>query len=336
MQNQNPALRCFLLLLIVFLYNGLFAQKDSCNLQKTDSSTFVENFTRKNYVQVYTGFFKRQFHFIPRKMGVMKGMKDVMLSSNAAAFAGISVKYKKMSAYFETAIPQTALVHSSKTKVRGYSFFISQFYEKWGITGFLNWNKGLLTASNGLMRYTDRNDLRMFTTGAYVYRIFNPKKFSYQAANSQSKLQVQNHGSFALMTTILYRKLYSNESIVPDSISKYHFTGSMEPSKNLQFYSTQLRPGYIYNLVFKQGKYFIAPALYAGMGADYHVFNTATEMHGGANFNWGYRFKMVAGINGKKMALTAELLTDRTTTHLYYSKLNNIYNEASINFSYRF
>ncbi len=325
-----------MLLLMASWQPSLFAQKDSCGLHKKDSSTFVENFARTNYVQVYSGFFRRQFHFIPRKMGVTRGVKEVRLSSNAAAFAGIRVKYKKLSAYFETAIPQTALVHSSKTSVKGYSFFASQFYEKWGVTGFFNWNKGLLTASNGLMRYTDRNDLRMLTTGAYVYRIFNPKKFSYQAANSQSKLQLQSHGSFALMSTILYRKLYSNESIIPDSISKYHITGSMEASKNLQFYSTQIRPGYIYNLVFKQGKYFMAPALYAGMGADYHVFKTENEKYGGANFNWGYRFKMVAGINGKKMALTAELLTDRTTTHLYFSKLNNIYNEVSINASYRF
>jgi len=269
-------------------------------------------------------------------MGAVRGMKDVVLSSNAAAFVGISARYKKLSAYFETALPQTALVHRSKTAVRGYAFFISQFYAKWGVTGFLNWNKGMLTPSHGPMRYADRHDLRMLTTGAYVYRIFNPKKFSYLAANCQSKLQTQSHGSFALMTTILYRKLYSDESIISDSISKYHITGSMEPTKNLQFYSTQFRPGYIYNLVFKQGKYFIAPALYAGMGADYHVFNTETKRQAGANFNWGYRFKMVAGINGKKIALTAELLTDRTSTLLYLSKLNNIYNEVSLNASYRF
>ncbi len=336
MKNQNTALRCLLMLLMALLCGSLFAQKDSCNFKKNDSCTFIESFSRKNYVQAYTGFFKRQFNFIPRKMGVSRGIKEVLLSSNAAAFAGISVKYKKLSAYFETAIPQTALVHRSKTTVRGYSFFVSQFYSKWGVTGFFSWNKGLLTATRGPMRYADRSDLRMLTTGAYVYRIFNPKKFSYQAANSQSKLQIKSHGSFAVMTNLLYRKLYSNQSIIPDSISKYHITGSMEPSKSLQFYSTQIRPGYIYNQVFKQGRFFIAPAFYAGMGADFHVFNTETEKHNGTNFNWGYRFKMVAGINGKKMALTIELLTDRTTTNLYFTRLNNIYNEASLNASYRF
>jgi hypothetical protein len=303
---------------------------------QADSSCYSKPFAKKNYVQPYGGLFSRQVNIISRSANVNPAMKQVMLASNAAAFAGVNFKYKMLSLYFETAIPNTQLVHSSNTKVKSYSLFVNQFGSKWGVTGFFNYNKGLLTSTTPNMQYADRNDLRMLMAGAHVYRIFNSNKFSYLAANSLNGLQLKSCGSFVLLHTVLFRRLYSNQSIIPDSVSKYHFTGSKMASKNLNMYSLQLRPGYVYNFVFKQGKYFIAPAFYMGIGGDMHSFNTATEKHTGFNINWGSRIKIVGGINTAKYYATLEFISDETSSLLYQSKIYNHYKECSINLGWRF
>ncbi len=308
----------------------------STGYAQADSTSYSKPFAKKNYVQLYSGLFGRQLNIISRSAKVNPAMKQVMLASNAAAFAGVNFKYKKLSLYFETGIPNTQLVNSSNTKVKSYSFFVNQFGSRWGVTGFVNYNKGLLTNTTPNMQYADRNDLRMFTAGAHVYRIFNSNKFSYMAANSLNSLQLKSRGSFVLLHTVLFRKLYSGQSIVPDSVSKYHFTGSQMASKNLNLYSLQIRPGYIYNVVFKQGKYFIAPAFYMGFGGDVHSFTTANERHTGPNINWGRRIKIVCGINTAKYYASVEFISDESSSLLYKSKIYNHYKECSINMGWRF
>ncbi len=303
---------------------------------QADSTCYSKPFAKKNYVQLYGGTFSRQVNIISRSAGVHPVMRQVMLASNAAAFTGVNFKYKMLNLYFETALPNTQLVHRRNTNVKSYSFFVNQFYSKWGVTGFFSFNKGLLTTTSGPRPYADRTDLRMLTTGAHVYRIFNSKKFSYLAANSLNGLQLKSCGSLVLLHTILFRRLYSNQSIVPDSVSKYHFTGTEMASKSLNLYSLQVRPGYVYNFVFKQGKYFIAPAFYMGIGGDVHSFTTENEKHTGPNFNWGSRIKIVGGINTAKYYATVEFISDETSSLLYQSKIYNHYKECSVNVGWRF
>jgi hypothetical protein len=149
-------------------------------------------------------------------------------------------------------------------------------------------------------------------------------------------LQLKKQGSVVLLTTVLFRKIYSTQSIIPDSVSKYHFTGNESASKNLNLYSLQFRPGYIYNFTFKEGKYFIAPAFYVGLGGDIHNFKESSKTHNGLNLNWGNRIKVVAGINTKKYYATIEFISDTNTSLLYQSKIYNHYTEGSLNIAYRF
>ncbi len=325
-------LQCRKQVLMLFL----FASIQWAGYAQQDSGRYYQPFEKNNFVQIYTGLFARKLNIISRNPEVKPEMKEIMLASNAALFAGTSVRYKKLSIYLETTIPNTHLVNSHQTKVKAYSFFVNQFTNKWGVTGFFSYNKGLLTSTPGPMRYRDRNDLRMLTAGGHIYRIFNSKKFSYLAANSQSYIQIKSQGSFVLLTTVQYRKLYSTESIIPDSLSKYHFNGSMEASKNIQFYCVQFKPGYVYNFIFDKGRFFIAPALYMGMGADVHTFMALSETHTAPNMNFGQRFKIVGGFNTKKYYATIEMLADKTTTLLYQSKIVNYYKEFSLNLAYRF
>ena len=304
----------------------IFAQKDST---KT-----VKEFSRKNFIQPYMGTFNRSIIFLSNEKNEER--YGLRFSPNSSAFAGVSVNYKKLSIYAETSIPNTQKVDRSRTNVRSSALFVHHFTQKWGITGFASWNKGLLMYTPEDEMYEDRNDLRMITIGAHFYNIFNGKKFSYTAANSMTKLQTKSKGSLMLMTTPVFRRLYSSESIIPDTIRQYHLTGTSSPSKSIQFISLQCKPGYIYNFVFGKGRYFISPALYAGAGIEYHTVNTKEERHNDFNLSTGFRAKLVTGINGEKFFLSFELLTDRNTAYLYKTIIKNNYTEMSCNLGFRF
>jgi hypothetical protein len=315
------------LIIIIYLCPAyLFAQNDSLET--------VRNFSKINFVQPYFGSFNRTLNFVTNEK--KDPMYNIKLSPNTALFAGASLRYKKLNIYAEAAIPNTSKVSNSRTAVRAYSIFVHHFSKSWGVTGFISWNKGLLMKVPLPSMYADRNDLRQLTFGAHVYSIFNGQKFSYAAANSMSKLQIKSKGSLIILTTPLFRKLSTQIGIIPDSLRKYHFDGASDPYKSLQFISLLCRPGYIYNIVFKGGKYFFAPAIYAGAGAELHTFKTDKQKHTGLNFSTGYRMKITTGINSENYYLSLECLLDNATTYLNKTTIRNTYTEISFNLGFRF
>jgi Domain of unknown function (DUF4421) len=316
-----------LILLIICCYQAtLFSQVDS---------NYITSFKLKNYLQVYAGSYNRNIQFIPTARNGM--VHTINLSPNSSAFTGFVAGYKRITLYGDVSIPKTTKVSKDQTSVKAVAFFLSHFKNKWGITAFVSYNRGLLMAQDNMpMMYGNRTDLRMFTTGAHVYRIFNSNHFSYTAANSQQMLQRKSAGSFILVTTPSYRIVQSSNSIIPTEISKYHLTGKMEMSRQIQLMSLQFKPGYAHNFVMKDGAYFFAPSVYAGAGIDYHSIVTASGRTNGVNFNAGYRAKLTTGLNRQKFYATAEYVLDHTRSYLYQSAVKNTYRECTLNLGWRF
>jgi len=303
-----------------------FCQQDSC--------LWMRDFEKKNRLTFYCGTFSRSIEVNPRRSNTMG--KSVSLSPNSFAFAGITAQYKKLFLYLETALPNTHKVSPNQTDVKGYAIFIGHFKKKWGATFFASYNSGLLMATNGSRPYLDRKDINRFSIGFHHYTIFNGDKFSYQSANSGGNQQLQSAGSFMLLTTPSYVNIQSKGSIIPSEILQYHFTGTNMPLQSLQLLSLQVKPGYIYNFIWQEGRCFFSPAVYAGIGTDYHKLKNKSENLRGLNMNVGYRIKTVAGINNDHWYITAEWLMESSRSFLYDSHLNNTYKEASFNIGWRF
>jgi hypothetical protein len=317
---------------VTALWTFLFAAWSA--LAQVDTA-FIKTFAKKNFVQLYHGSYARAIEFVPENKAGMQ--HRICLSPNSASFGGFILGYKNFVLYGDFSLPGTHRVSSRQTNVKSLAFFLSHFCYKWGITAFASLNRGLLMGRENMpMMYSSRNDLRMFSAGVHLYRIFNPKYFSYAAASSQQMLQVKSAGSLIAVLTPAYRMIRSSESIIPTAISKYHLTGKMEISKKITLASLQFKPGYAYNFVMKGGTYFFAPAVYAGAGADFHRIETASDTQSGLNVNAGYRFKLTTGINKKKYYITAEYILDHTRSYLYQSAVKNTYRECSINVGWRF
>ncbi len=104
-----------------------------------------------------------------------------------------------------------------------------------------------MAQDNSNIMYSDRNDIRMFKGGVHIYRIFNSKKFSHKAASSQQMLQKKSGGSFIILTTPSYRIIKAGMSIVPEEITKYHFTGVQDMYNRIELLSLQVLPAFTYN-----------------------------------------------------------------------------------------
>jgi hypothetical protein len=304
-------------------------------LKAQHDTQYISKLHHTNFLQLYAGGFSRSIDFFSGSK--RNSAHQVTFSPNSSAFCGFIFGYKNITLYGDVAIPQTSKVNREQTDVRAFSIFLSHFKYKWGITGFTSYNRGLLMAAeNTVMMYNNRSDLRKFTVGAHMYRIFNASKFSFIAANSQQMLQQKSAGSFIIKLTPSYRILQSPESIIPVEKSKYHLTGEMTMSRRLQLFSMQLKPGYAHNFVLNKTHFFIAPSLFAGPGADYHLLQQTNSRHHGFNVNFGYRFKITAGINKQKYFATIEALTDHTRSYLYQTVAKNTYKECTVNIGWRF
>lgn len=298
-----------------------------------DSIEYFKSYEKPNMGMFYAGTFSRYIHIKTQSSDIRE--KSIKFSPNSSAFAGINLQYKKYFIYLEAGLPNTYKVSPKETNVRGYAIFLSRFKKKWGVTGFVSYNKGLLMESTGNRPYADRNDMRRFSIGVHYYRIFNSEKFSYVAPNAGSNQQIRSAGSFILMTTPAFQKLQSNSSIIPSEIAKYHFTQSGAAIESMQLYSLQIKPGYAYNFIWGKGQYFFSPAVYAGIGTDYHILKTNNNIQG-INLNMGYRMKFITGINNDLFYITLECLLESNRGFVYNSRISNTYREGSINFGVRF
>lgn len=313
---------------------GLLAAS-MCTASAQSDSAFIKPFVHKNFFQLYAGNFSRIINFTPVEKN--NSGHQVTLSPNSSAFCGFVLGYKKITVFGDIAIPQTSKVNRQQTDVRAFSLFLSHFKHQWGFTGFTSYNRGLLMAlENQPMMYGNRSDLRKFTAGVHIYRIMNASRYSFVAANSQQMLQRKSAGSFIIKLTPSYRLLQSPVSIIPVEKSKYHLTGEMTMSRQLQLLSLHLKPGYAHNFVMKNGAYFFAPSVFAGLGVDYHLLRQTNNHFSGFNTSLGYRFKITTGINKEKYFATIEALTDHTTSYLYRSIAKNTYRECTLNIGWRF
>jgi hypothetical protein len=327
--NLHLAMNFFSVILLLLLF--------TCSLTATaqTDTIYIGSFKHKNFLQLYAGSFSRKINFTPS--GKEAEQHQINLSPNSSAFCGFVLGYKKITLYGDVALPQTAKLNRQQTNVRAFSFFASHFNNKWGFTGFVSYNRGLLMAAENIpAMYNNRNDIRKFTVGVHSYRIFNASKFSYVAANTQQMQQKKNAGSLILVLTPSYRIMQSAVSIIPFEKSKYHLRGEMTMSRQIELVSVQLKPGYAYNFIWKKGAYFLAPSVYAGPGGDYHQLIQTNTKYTGINFNLGYRAKLTAGINRERFFGTLEILQDHTRSFIYRSVYKNTYTECSLNAGWRF
>lgn len=283
------------LLLILSLPVTLFAQKPD--------SAYVQQFQRKNTVELYTGTYSTTFNFRHHR----DRTKNYKLSVNSSTYLGGDLSYKWVYLQYSVNIPGTELDNKAKFHYRSIRMQFGS--HKVNVEPFYNTYNGLLIPATRRREYETFQGIDFTNAGVDVYYFFNSKHYSYRAASSFSDKQIIPAGSPFLMATPLWHQIRwktPSRHLVADSAT-YSLLSS-----NPSWLSLVVRAGYTYNFVFH--KWMIAPAILAGAGAvkelntDHsHHLHLVTDFQG--FINGGYNGdKYYAYINGSWDNLNTNLL----------------------------
>lgn len=128
-----------------------------------------------------------------------------------------------------------------------------QFYK-----GYYLRPKGLATTEDD---YYLRPDLRVNLIGASVYRLLNPRQFSYRAAFLQNEWQKKSAGSLLLGGEIYTGVIRGDSVLVPTNMGSVY---SQRDIRKVNFIEFGPGVGYAYTLVWKENFFFTGSASLTG------------------------------------------------------------------------
>lgn len=214
---------------------------------------------------------------IPPVMGVALNIKGI----------GFSYIFKFTNDYLDT----TGLIKS------GYKGFAMNIYKpKFGFEAYYQDYQRFYFHYKGdeILAKNYNTDIRAYQFGANAILLFNGKKFSYNAAFSQSQLQKKSAGSAIMAFSLRFSELKSGD-LIPDSVKMFY--GSISDLQRNRNYAFYLQGGYGFNLT-KNYIYFAGLAL-VGAGIQTQTYNYPLGKFYKLSLPLVGRAKASLGYNGK-------------------------------------
>src|SRR5205823_8237164 len=95
-----------------------------------------------------------------------------------------------------------------------------------------------------------------------------------------------------------------NDLIIPEDNTYKLLFQDMTGLQKLTIINLDLRPGYVYTKIFKEGMYFIAGGLFLGPGFGYHHASSAASTQSGMHWQSSLRMFGSLGYNGDRYFIT--------------------------------
>lgn len=288
------ALRIFLL--FVFVSSAAYATDPDTNYVQTFKNIFAIKTFIQNNGFIYTlcpqnnpTFTEQQLNdakiyyspHIPPVMGVALNIKGI----------GFSYIFKFTNDYLDT----TGLIKA------GYKGFTMNIYKpKFGFEAYYQDYQRFYFHYKGdnILSKNYNTDIRAYQFGANAILLFNGKKFSYNAAFSQSQLQKKTAGSALLSFSLRFSELKSGQ-LFPDSVKAFYDDMAwLNRNRNYAFF---LQYGYGFNITKKY--FYFAGLTMVGLGIQSQTYRYLY----GAEQRMKYRLscpligraKVSMGYNGK-------------------------------------
>lgn len=294
--------------------------------QKKTDTAFIKDFELPNVAELFPGVYSTHFSFTsPHEH---KTKNDYRLVANSSAYLGTYVNYKWVSLKYSWAMPGTELDKHVRLKYTSLSLRIGTrqmafhpFYD--------SYNGLLIPAKEPGSRYKPFRGIQFTDAGIDLYYYTHPNRFSYHAANYFSEIQAKSKGTFFMMATPMWQKInWKNPSLnVITDTATFHLLSS-DP----QWISMIGRAGFIYNFVFQNGKWSIAPAILVGGGGLKELNTAHTHLQSVTDMQaW-----ITAGHNGPEFYFYANAWWDNLQTNLLIKDLHQVNTDFSITAGYRF
>lgn len=251
---------------------------------------------------------------------------------------GLGINYKWIGFAFGFSV-----IDEEETEVYGetsYFDFQTNFYLRKGVFDiFYQKYQGFYLKNTAAMvedwpdenSYLIRPDIEVVSSGINYTHVFNPERFSYIAAFSQTEVQQKSAGSVILSATINYHRASADSSFVPAHLI-YEDAFKDTRVTFARGWSTNARFGYAHTLVALQ-RFFLTLSLDAGFS---YVYSTFDEKGSRRNHNFNVSpnvsFKFALGYNYNKWyaGLTASSFYQLNKTSNEESYIRIIY--GAVNF----
>lgn len=241
------------------------------------------------------------YSVVPVKNGLLSG-KDAKLGQvnyipyNPFLMGGSVNLYGLVSfSYYVNAFKSGTLnetnYNSFSVSYTGRWLFLEGYYQKYNKLYFSSGsgNRYKIDASNF------RDDLRFFNLGLNNFFVFKPKKYSYNAAFSQTSIQLKSSGSFMLMNYYNYNQAISDTGLIPSASREFYPTLSdLKLNRQITY---ALAPGYAYT--FAKNKFYLAFAMFIGPGMQLQRYTTLTDKKFDSAISLFQRYKVSMGYNSE-------------------------------------
>ncbi len=302
-----------------------------CFGDNTDT-TCIKEFDRKYNIQSYS--YITDISLLVNPFGRTRDF-GISLQPNVKGQAGLALGFQNFTVAFSVQIPGTESNELRFGKSQYFDFSFGYYKRKFGGEIYYRYFQGMFRSNNDFAAERIRPDIYVNNGGLNVFYAANHKKFSMRSAFSQQEQQIKSAGSFVLLSNFQFRSLIADSSIIPKSIDNDSIFSDLNGLEDMRFYTLSFRPGYAYNFVSTNGRWFFAPAVFAGMGTGWYTSKSNVGYKSGLPIELTFHAKVFTGYNHNKWFLSVFYAYDGNVDFLKNSFVNLNTHTLGINLAYR-
>lgn len=283
--------------LILFVHLSGFTQSNLITLADADSN-YVRKYLSPNDIRLFYGAQGNNLSLGTKQEGDAQLNGNVYTNTND--YVGVGVTYKWLDGDLSFSLPGTTYLKEERSNLTQFKLGISYSMRKLSFRGYFQDSKGVVVSgSDNEFETTPSLHERRF--GLQITYLFNAYKYSYRASLYQSEFQVKSAGSFMIRLEPFYRSLGGQGgSIIPapyDIATRY---GEQVGLEYVKAPGILVLPGYGFNVVIPNSKFFISPMVFAGLGAAFNTYRGKNGDYNYTNVEYAASFNLNMGYNGSR------------------------------------
>lgn len=210
---------------------------------------------------------------------------------NTGLNLGVNISYK----FLNLSVSQSL---RSKTNNRSLSIALNTYNGSVNFGGKIGFYSNVASLKDK-KTLNVRTSINLFKLSPYWLLHPNYRHLSLAAIRDFSQLQKRSAGGFMFeINPMLIRGSGKGGLIIPSENYYVTLFDKMAGLKTLTIINLDLRPGYVYNKVFDEGKYFLTGGLFLGTGFGYHHANSKLANQSGMHWQTSLRMSGSVGYNG--------------------------------------
>jgi hypothetical protein len=274
-------------------------------------TTYIQQFPRQRNIQLNTWLTDVDFTLNPN---IINGSKKVTFTPNVRSQVGISTGFKWFTLSLGVQVPGTELPMGQYGRTQYFDFYFGAYKKQFGGEIYYRNFHGVYRQPVGDIPGTSIPDAQLSNFGLTFLYVFNKDKFSMRSAIAQLELQRKSAGSFILFNNYNYRGFNSEANVIPDEFNTREIFGEMRGLRKINFYTVNIRPGYAHNFVIRNGKWFISPSAFVGVGMARYDYRSYSGVNRGFTFDADAHMKLSAGYNQARVFFNFFVVLDQNFT----------------------